>query len=123
MRLAKVSSINERSTNILNQVHALDNDLRKVYDWSNGRVEFGTPTDGYRGENIAGRFQTFTTSATPDAENTVAHGLGATPSGVYIVMKQNKAASLYVDGTAWDSTNSFFKCDVASVAFTVFILP
>jgi len=122
MKLVKVSSINERSANILNQVHALDNDLRKIYDWSNGRVEFGTPTDGFRGENIAGRFQTFTTSATPDAENTVAHGLGATPSGAYIVMSQDKAGSLYKSGT-WNSTNAFFKCDVASVTFTVFILP
>lgn len=122
MRLTKLSSINEQK-DLRTQVHALDNDVAKLFQALSGRIEFGTPTDGFRGENIAGRFQTFTTSGTPDAENTVAHGLGATPSGKYIVMAQDKAGSLYVSGTAWDSTSSYFKCNVASVTFTVFILP
>ena len=86
-----------------------------------GRVRFGSPTDGYRGENISGEFQVFTSNATPDAEDTVAHTIGAIPVG-YIVLKQDKAGSLYLGSTAWTSGNTYFKCNVASVAFTIFLL-
>jgi hypothetical protein len=89
-----------------------------------GRVRFGTGADGARGENIQGEFQLFTTSATPDAENTVAHGLGAIPVG-YIICHQSKAGSLYqgpTTGTNWTATNIYLKCDVASVIFLVFLL-
>jgi hypothetical protein len=90
----------------------------------NGRVRFGRGTDGDRGENIQGEFQQFTTSATPDAENTIAHGIGAIPVG-YIILWQDKAGSLYQGpstGTAWTSSNIYLKCTVASVTFKVFLI-
>lgn len=63
---------------------------------------------------------TTTTSATPDAENTVAHTLGKIPSG-YIVYSQDKAASLYLGTTAWTSSNIYLKSDVATVAFKIIV--
>ncbi len=63
---------------------------------------------------------TTTTSATPDAENTVAHTLGKVPSG-YIVYSQDKAGSLYLGGTAWTSSNIYLKSNIASVAFKIIV--
>lgn len=63
---------------------------------------------------------TITTSATPDAENTVAHTLGKVPTG-YIVYSQDKAASLYLGTTAWTSSNVYLKSNVASVTFKLIV--
>lgn len=101
----------------------------KVAKALNGRLRFGTYTSGNTnfGENLAGQYKAFTSSGTPDAENTVAHNLGAIPIG-RIIIYQSKAGGLYgnPDGTGgvtvWTSTNAYFKCSVASVAFLVFLL-
>ncbi len=127
MKLTKQSSIAgaERDPNkFKNLVRAFDNDLKNIVFALNGRIRFGGGGDGDRGENIAGEFQEFTTSATPDAENTLAHGLGSIPIG-YLILGQDKAGSLYQlddTGTAWTATNIYLKCDVASVTFLVFLL-
>lgn len=63
---------------------------------------------------------TTTTSATPDAENTIAHTLGKLPVG-YIVYSQDKSGSLYLGGTAWTSSNIYLKCNVASVAYKIIV--
>lgn len=99
----------------------LDSDVRNLVILSQGRIRFGDGTDGYRGENIAGEFQSFTTSATPDNENTILHTIGSIPVG-YIVLTQNKAASLYLGTTAWTSARVYLKCNVASTAFKIFLL-
>lgn len=123
MKVTKQTQIHQKAE-VMPQLLGLDHDIQKLFQALQGRLEFGNGTDGNRGVNIAGRFQAFTSNATPDTEDTVAHGLGATPSGeLYIVMSQSKAGSLYKSGTAWDATNAYFKCDVASVAFKIFILP
>lgn len=122
MKVVKQTNLKE-GEDVLMQIRSLDNDMGRLFQLVTGRIEFGAGSDGFRGVNMAGRFQTFTTSATPDAENTVAHGLGAVPSGLYIVMSQNLAGSLYLGSTSWTATNAYFKCDVASVTFKVFILP
>lgn len=57
---------------------------------------------------------TFTSSATPDVENTVAHTLGKVPTGV-IVYSQDKAGSVYNGTTAFSKTNVYLKCNVASM--------
>lgn len=98
-----------------------DHDLKLLFSALKARLRFGAGTDGAKGENIAGEFQTFTTSATPDAENTIAHLVGAVPVG-YIITSQNKAGSLYLGGSAWTSSNVYLKCNVASVTFTIFLL-
>lgn len=106
------------------QIPILQNDLDKIGRCLNGRVRFGRGTDGDRGENMMGEFQQFTTSATPDAENTIGHTVGAIPVGL-IILWQDKAGSLYqgpTTGTAWTSTNIYLKCSVASVTFKVFLV-
>lgn len=112
------------TSDIQSQIPVLQNVIDNIIRCLNGRVRFGRGTDGDRGENIAGEFQQFTTSATPDAENTIAHTLGAIPVGV-IILWQDKAGSLYqgpTTGTSWTSTNIYLKCTVASVAFKVFLI-
>lgn len=103
------------------RLDAVDTDLKNIFIALQGRMRFGTGISGERGENIDGRFQTITTNATPNTQDTLAHGLGSVPIG-YIVVNQDKAGSLYDSGTAWTSTNMYFKCDVASVTFTIFVL-
>lgn len=124
MRVGKTLHLNERSTNFIDQLHRIDYEMSQLFTALQGRIRFGTGTDGDRGENISGEFQQFTTSATPDAENTIAHTLGSVPVG-YIILGQDKAGSLYqlaATGTAWTSSNLYLKCDVASVTFLVFLL-
>ena len=108
-------------TQLEEYLSALNDDVRDLYTFSQGRVRFGSGVDGAKSENMSGEFQVFTTSGTPDAENTITHGLGAAPIG-YIVINQDKAGSLYDSGTTWTSTSIFLKSDIASVTFTVFLL-
>lgn len=115
----KIDSNQEKS--IMDYLKVIDYDLSNLFLCLQNRVRFGSGTDGTEGENISGEFQVFTTSATPDAENTIAHTLGAVPIG-YIVLKQDKAGSLYSGTTTWTSTNIYLKSDIASVTFTVFLL-
>lgn len=84
-------------------------------------MRFGDGATGTQGENISGEFATFTTSATPNAESIIAHGIGAVPVG-YIVLNKNKAGDLYSGSTAWTTTAVSFKCSVASVTFKVFLI-
>lgn len=84
----------------------------------NKGITFG---DGVSIDNIKGGWVTFTSSATPDQENTVAHNLGAIPVG-WIIFTQDKAGSLYLGVTTWDKTNIYVKCNVASVTFKLFLI-
>lgn len=102
-------------------VRDLDIDIKQIFNALRSRIRFGSGTDNSKGENIAGEFQVFTSSATPDAENTIAHTLGSIPTG-YIVINQNKAASLYANGTSWTSSNIYLKCNIASTTYTIFLL-
>lgn len=121
MKISKTSNLSKRDNKEDSYQRNLDNDVGNLCTALKGRVRFGTGTDGARGENISGEFQVFTTSATPDAENTIAHTIGAIPVG-YIIVKQDKAGSLYLGSTSWTSSNVYLKCSVASVAFTIFLL-
>lgn len=127
MKVSKRSNftgIDEKTTQgrekMLQYVSSLDADVINLFILSQGRVRFGTPTDGYRGENISGEFQVVTTGLA-DAEKTVSHTLGSIPIG-YLVLKQDKAGSLYAGSTAWTSSNIYLKCSVATVTFTLFLL-
>lgn len=122
MKLAKISTSHKSKPD--DPENHVDTDLKNLFLWSQGRVRIGTGVDGDFGENVEGQFQVFTTSGTPDAENTIAHDLESVPIG-YIVVGQDKAGSLYQKsdtGTTWTSTNLYLKCDVASVDFTIFLL-
>ena len=105
------------------QITILQKQIDKLYYMLQGRVALGTGTDGVNGMNISGQFQQFTTSATPDAENTIPHTVGSVPLG-YEILWQDKAGSLYqspTNGTDWTSTDIYLKCSVASVTFLVFL--
>lgn len=121
MKLVKTSNLSSRKNETNQYEKNLDADLANLFMAFRGRVRFGSTTDGYRGENISGEFQVFTSNATPDTEDTIGHTIGAIPVG-YIVLKQDKAGSLYLGSTTWTSTNTYFKCNVASVTFTIFLL-
>ena len=122
MRLANTLVLNEKRPQ-QEQIRDLQTQIDKLFICLQGRVSFGTGVDGVDGQNIAGQFQQFTTSGTPDAENTIGHTVGSIPLG-YIILWQDKAGSLYQGpstGTAWTSTNLYLKCSVASVTFLIFI--
>lgn len=121
MKLVKTSNLSNRKNETNQYDKNLDADISSIFTALKGRIRFGSSTDGYRGENISGEFQVFTSDSTPDTEDTIAHTIGAVPVG-YIVLKQNKAGSLYLGSTTWTKSNVYFKCDVASVAFTIFLL-
>lgn len=102
-------------------ITAINRDLNQLFILCSGSIFFGKAVDGYRGENMFGKYKQFTTS-TANTEVTVAHGLGYVPNGRFIVW-QNAAGSLYQGpstGTAWTATNAYFKCDQATVTFMVF---
>ena len=71
-------------------------------------------------DNVDCKLVTFTSSATPDAENTVAHTLGKVPTG-YIVYSRDKASILYNGTTAWTSTNLYVKANVATTIFKIIV--
>jgi len=71
-------------------------------------------------DNVDCRSLSFTSSATPDASNTVAHTLGKIPIG-YIVVYKDKTGDLYDGGTTWTTTNIYLKSNVASVAFRIIV--
>ncbi len=67
-----------------------------------------------------GRQITLTSNGTPNTEDTVVHDLGRVPRG-FLVIKQDKAASVYDSGTAWTQSRMYVKTSVASVATTFWI--
>ena len=71
-------------------------------------------------DNVDCVLVTFTSSATPDAENTISHLLGKIPSG-FIVYSQDKAGSFYDGSTAFTASNIYVKCDTASVTAKIII--
>lgn len=71
-------------------------------------------------DNVDCRLLSFTSSATPDAENTVAHTLGKIPTG-FIVYYLDKGAVVYDSGTAWTSSNIYLKVNTATVAVKIII--
>lgn len=119
MKIVKTFNYNENQT-VESNVRRLQQDLNQIVVALQGRIRFGTGTDGARGENISGSFQVVTTAGA-DTEVTVAHGLGSAPIG-FIVLRQNKSASFYDSGTAYDATNIYIKCSTATVTATLFIL-
>lgn len=124
MIVIKNSNLTRGRQNLNNYVNDMDRDVKNLVIALQGKLRFGDGTSGEPGENISGEFVTLTTSGTPDAENTVAHTVGAIPKG-FIVLWQDKAGSLYQGpstGTAWTSSNIYLKCNVASVTFNIFLL-
>jgi hypothetical protein len=125
MKLSKLSNYigfkGKDNQGIQEYVRQLDNDIRKLFLMTQGRVRFGGGTDGQPGENVSGEFQVYTSNGSANTEDTIAHTLGAVPIG-YIVVKQDKASNVYLGSTAWTSTNVYLKQSGTSVATTIFLL-
>lgn len=119
MKIVKTFNYNENQT-VESNVRRLQQDLTQLVQVFQGRIRFGTGTDGDRGENISGSFQVVTTAGA-DTEVTVAHGLGVAPIG-FLVLRQDKAGSFYDSGTAYDDTNIYIKCSTATVTATLFVI-
>ncbi len=71
-------------------------------------------------ENTETQTLDYTTNATPDTEDTVAHTLNKVPTG-FFVAGMDKAATIYNGATAWTSTHIYLKCNVASVAARIMV--
>lgn len=122
MRISKISNYNGfKTTSPKDYISDLDNDVRNLFLMSQGRIRFGDITDGYSGENISGQWQTYTTNAVANTEDTIAHTLGSVPVG-YILVRADKAGVVYDSGTTWTSSNIYLKCSVASTAVKLFLL-
>lgn len=70
-------------------------------------------------ENFAGAELSYTTNATPDTQDTVAHGLKIVPTG-FLAISINKPGVVY-KGAAFDATNVYFKCNVASADVVILV--
>lgn len=105
----------------------VDKDLKDIFSAIQGRLRFGSGTSGLKGENIGGVWLKVLTSGTANAEVGYAHGLASQPMG-YIVVWQDKAGSLYANpegagiNTVWTTGTTYFKSDVATANFMVFLL-
>ncbi len=96
-----------------------ENDIINLTLAVNGRLRFGAVIDGGKGENIAGEYQIFTSSATALATEVITHSLGATPTG-YLIISKNKHGDLY-QVTATNTTISLVS-STTTTNYTIFLL-
>jgi len=86
--------------------------LQKVVDLFRNGIRM---SDNHAGEELS-----YTTNATPDTEDTIAHTLKRVPTKV-ILCKTDKFVNLRSGATAWTATNLYLKADVASAAVTIYV--
>lgn len=70
-------------------------------------------------DNFNAKELSFTTNATPDTQDTVAHGRNSAPTRFFVI-DQDKGGVLY-RSASFDATNCYFKNTVASVAVKVLV--
>jgi hypothetical protein len=126
MKTSKISDYNNfNGKNPESWARDVNTDLNNIFLCLSSRIRFGANnTATNMGENIDGQFVNYTTNATPDTEDTIAHNLGTVPKG-YIVMSKSKAGDIYqqaTTGTLWTVSNIYLKCTVSSVSVTLFLL-
>jgi len=77
-----------------------------------------------RGLNFTDNFNalvsTVADTGLANTEFTIAHGLKRIPSG-YLIVNQDKAATVYASGTAWTVTNIYLKASAANVALGIVV--
>lgn len=71
-------------------------------------------------DNLDKQIISVATSGTPGTEVAVPHTLKRIPTG-YLVIRQDKAASVYDGSTTFTKTNIYLKSDVATVTASVLI--
>lgn len=123
MKVAKVSTyIPNNATESYRR--DIDTDIGNLVLATQGRIRFGTATNGFRGENISGQFVQYTSNGSANTEDTIVHNIGSIPQG-YIVVWQSKAGSVYQGpstGTAWTTKNIYLKNSGTSVITMLFLL-
>ncbi len=103
-------------------VGRLHNHLRIVTQAINGGLRFSASEPLGSVGNFKMQMVEMTSPSTPDQEFSTPHSLESAPMG-YIVVLQNKAGSLYVSNFGgWSSDLVYFKCDVASVLFNIYLM-
>jgi hypothetical protein len=91
--------------------------LHKVGQLFDGRISFG---DGANKENLDIEFRDVTSHAVADTEFTVSHSLGRLPGG-YMVVKRDKAATVYNGITSWTDSAIYLRCNVSSASLRLII--
>ena len=119
MKFAKSVTLNEDG-DFKSQIRSLNTDLDLLSKLTQGRVAFGSASDGARGENISGEFAVKADMGAAGTEWEVTHGIGSIPVG-YLVISTSKAGSVYKSNN-FTATKAYFKSDVNNMAATVFLL-
>lgn len=96
--------------------------LRKLYEQLarvfNGSIGFG---DGTHSDNISGAWAAVADTGGANTNFTVTHNLGRLPVG-YILMKADRAVSIYTGSVAATTTQLTLKANVANAAVSLFVL-
>jgi len=123
MKIVKTSNyIGIDQSRLDGYVRAVNVDLTNIALALQGRIAFGSGIDTATGENIAGEFRVFTSSADAGTENTITHNLVSTPIG-YIIFKQDKDSTLYAGASTWGVGSISLISSATSTAYTIFIIP
>ena len=107
-------SLDRRATSPWDISRVLDQ-FYKVFRINTSFGSVGAP------DNMAGKMLTGTSDVTPDTEFSVTHNLQVIPIG-YLILQRDKAGVFYNGATAWTASKIYLKCNVASVAYTIFVL-
>jgi hypothetical protein len=103
-------------------VGAINAFMQNVNAALNGLVSIGDGRQSSKSGNIDGQTVIVVTPATPNAEFEVPHGLERVPIG-RIVLTQSGPGQIYDSNRGgWGVRQVFFKCDAASVTFTLILV-
>lgn len=96
---------------------AIKNYVEQISTIINGGISLG---DGTKADNV-NLIWFSTTTPGADVEFVISHKLGRVPVG-WLILKQDKAGSVYASATPWTTTNIYLKCSVAAVTLTGVVL-
>lgn len=99
----------------------IDTDLRNLFLFTQGRIRFGSGTTNTFGENVSGEFWVITTPTATNSEFNVTHNLNTVPAG-WLITSQSGAGDLYTATGSNTATKAYFRSNVTSTNFTVFLL-
>jgi len=120
MRVAN-TFVFDKNRKLDDQIPLLQDNLDKLFQLAQGRITFGTATDGNGGENVAGEFQVVADTGTINTEFSVTHTIGVVPTG-FLVININKGGVIYTSGTSWTSTTIYLKCSTSNTNVSLFLL-
>lgn len=100
-------------------VSALQNMYQQTARVINKNLTFGSPAG--KPDNMKGSWFDGITPAGVNTDFTVQHNLGYVPQG-WLVLYQDKAASIYAGVTVWTKTQIFLRCNTASVHVRLFVI-